>query len=543
MDIVAKNKLAFLLILIAAFLRLYRFSDFITFLGDQGRDATIINRMLRFEHFPLIGAPSSIGQVFLGPFYYYLIAPFLLLFNFNPIGLAFGVFFLSMIALTVIFFILKKEFNLKTPLLFLVFVTFSVVNINFARYSWNPNLVPVFTFFTLYFFYKFITQNKLIYALLFGSFFSFTIQLHYLAGALIIPIGLTYLINLFGRISSSRTPIRDPENTGFRVKHGITTGTGMLKQVQHDALGIIASIISFFIFISPLIIFDLRHNFLNTRNFLKMFTQGEIISNNSFLHRFTEANQFFLNFVFNVKLNPIIGLVIMLSILIITYLLIIKKRKTNLFFLLNYLNFIFFLILFSLLNSPRNPHYYGVIYYSFFLITAFLITRLKKNNLRILSALGIITLFIFLNAKGYYFFFNNANNQITRAQTIAKSVAANITKQPYQTVSLPYYETDGHIRYFLEIMKLKPLPADTPIEPAELFVLCLENTCDVLNNAQWQIAAFKNKKIAKIWEVEGVKVYKIIHQPLSLRIRQLTDEVIPLILVKRYWDCHGDKPS
>ena len=64
------------------FLRFYRFSDFATFLGDQGRDAIIIKRMLTFEHLPAIGAPTSVGQVYLGPFYYYFIAPWLLLFKF-----------------------------------------------------------------------------------------------------------------------------------------------------------------------------------------------------------------------------------------------------------------------------------------------------------------------------------------------------------------------------------------------------------------------------------------------------------------------------
>ena len=69
-----------LIILAAAFLRLYRLDEFVTFLGDQGRDAIIIKRILTLEHFPAIGAPSSVGQVYLGPFYYYLMAPFLLLF-------------------------------------------------------------------------------------------------------------------------------------------------------------------------------------------------------------------------------------------------------------------------------------------------------------------------------------------------------------------------------------------------------------------------------------------------------------------------------
>jgi len=50
------------------FLRFYRLNDFAMFLSDQGRDAIIIKRILTGEHFPAIGAPTSVGQVYLGPF-------------------------------------------------------------------------------------------------------------------------------------------------------------------------------------------------------------------------------------------------------------------------------------------------------------------------------------------------------------------------------------------------------------------------------------------------------------------------------------------
>ena len=89
-SIVAKNQLAVLIIVIGAFLRLYRLPNFATFLSDQGRDAIIIKRIVTFEHWPAIGAPSSVGQIYLGPFYYYLMVPFLALFQLQPIGLAFG---------------------------------------------------------------------------------------------------------------------------------------------------------------------------------------------------------------------------------------------------------------------------------------------------------------------------------------------------------------------------------------------------------------------------------------------------------------------
>src|SRR5260221_1941213 len=74
-----------IILLVAAFCRLYRISDYLTFLGDEGRDAIIVRRLLVEGHPPLIGTSTSIGQMYLGPFYYYMMAPALLLATFSSI--------------------------------------------------------------------------------------------------------------------------------------------------------------------------------------------------------------------------------------------------------------------------------------------------------------------------------------------------------------------------------------------------------------------------------------------------------------------------
>src|SRR3989338_11349462 len=101
------------LFLIGVFLRFYRFPEFVTFLGDQGRDAIIVKRIITFEHFPAIGAPTSYGQVYLGPFYYYFMAPWLLLFNFNPLGLAVGVAFYSSLFVPMVYVLITDLFDKK----------------------------------------------------------------------------------------------------------------------------------------------------------------------------------------------------------------------------------------------------------------------------------------------------------------------------------------------------------------------------------------------------------------------------------------------
>lgn len=465
----------------AAFLRLYRLGDFVTFLGDQGRDATIIKRILNLEHLPAIGPPSSIGQIYLGPFYYYLISPFLLIFNYNPLGLAFGVSILSIFALIIIYFVTKKEINTQIAIFFLILLAFSTTNIDLSRYSWNPNLLPIFAFFTLYFFYKLIKNNKIFDAVLFGAFLSFSIQLHYLAVFLIFPI-------IF-------ISIQKPNH-------------GSWKKFLYDKIKLLIAFIVFIIFSFPLIFFDLRHQFINSKNFLKLFTNGGVVSNSSYLSRLPETISSFFQHVFKTSL-PHLVILLFFSYLIIY--LLLNSRRINLFIRLHLLNVLFFLFAFSLLNSQRHPHYYGTIYYSFFLIIACLFANLKSYVKYILILVFFIS-YIRLNAKYYYFLTNKPNNQIQQAQIIAKSIFNNIVSHPYQSVPLPSGQTDGHIRYFLEIYGKKPLEENSLENPKELYILCFAPKCyPILGNPQWQIASFLNARIDKMWETQGVKIYKLIH--------------------------------
>ena len=70
-----QNALLSLILLFSAFLRLYKIEDYMTFLGDQGRDVLIVYNILH-GHLTLLGPTSSVGGFFLGPFYYYFMAPF-----------------------------------------------------------------------------------------------------------------------------------------------------------------------------------------------------------------------------------------------------------------------------------------------------------------------------------------------------------------------------------------------------------------------------------------------------------------------------------
>src|SRR3990167_7088320 len=427
--------LAVLLFAIAVFLRFYHFSEFVTFLGDQGRDAIVLKRILTFEHFPAIGAPTSVGQVYLGPFYYYFIAPWLLLFNFNPIGPAVGVAILSSIFILVNYIVVKKLFDRIVGLISSTLLTFSFVLIEFSRFSWNPNLLPLFSLLTAYATIFAVKRQKKLFYILAGSFFSFTIQLHYLALFLAPPIVVIFAWELW--------------------EHK--------KEWKQSLKNIFASIMSFVFFSSPLLIFDLRHDFLNSKNFMK---------------------------VFQTQLN-IILLGLLLFMLFVLFFLHVKKNRNlayiALFFLLSLIGLSFY-------SGPKYPHYFGAVYPFYFILVGYLLANLFKSRLSIPIFFVFMALYIFFNGENYYYFSHKGSDQIGRAQKIAVAVQNSITKKKFSVTALPNQYSDATYRYFLELLGVRPLEKDT-LEPSqELFVIC-EGVCKPIGNPQWDIAYFEPKKV------------------------------------------------
>lgn len=321
-SILSKNNLPFIaLLLTGAFFRLFRLQEFTVFLSDQGRDAIIVKDIVTLHHFPLIGAPTSIGQVFLGPAYYYLVAPFLLLFNFNPVGLVYGVVFYVLVGAIACYVIIKKEIDVHVALLFTFLVLFSSVQIELSRFSWNPNLLPLSAFFSLYFLYKLFEKHTLIYAILFGSFLGLAIQFHYLALLMLPAIGVFYGYNLITNTTIHKT----------------------LLQFKSILLYIVAPLFSFIASISPLILFDLRHGFINVINFLKLFSEQKNTPHELLSTRVLNVNNAFFNLFFHTEFSVSMAVLIGVTIFVV-YIIVSRTRKVPAFIHLNALVVFLFMI-------------------------------------------------------------------------------------------------------------------------------------------------------------------------------------------------------
>lgn len=462
------------LFLIALFFRLYRIEEFITFLGDQGRDAIVLKRILTLEHLPAIGASSSIGGVFLGPFYYYFIAPWLLLFNFNPVGPAVGVAIFSSFYVLINYFIVKELLDEKTAFISSILITFSLTLIYLSRFSWNPNLLPLFSLTTIYFFIKAFKSQKSIFYLLAGAFLAFSIQLHYLALLLIPPIFFYFLY--FKKTAP---------NFKINIKNIVI------------CFGIF-TIISF-----PLIIFDLRHQFLNTKSLFTIFGQPKNYSPNR-INAFLNTFKIFCQYIFNIKFS--INAAAAILVVWIGSLFFIK-RKANFTFLV--LTTIFYLLGASLYGDLRSSHYYATIYSLFYIVLAYYLSLLDKK--KTIIAVLLIIAFIFINGKNYFIFTELGANQIKKAKAVAEIINKSHNKnESYSLVSLPELSSDAPYRYYLEVMGNKPVERDIPRKTDLLYIVC-EHPCQTIGNPQWDVAYFAPKRVDQTWQTEGVTIYKLSH--------------------------------
>lgn len=464
-----------MLIVLAIVLRFYRLADFATFLSDQGRDAIIIKRIVTLEHWPAIGAPASVGQIYLGPFYYYLMAPFLALFRLDPVGLAYGSAFLSVAGLIVAYALIKKFVDAKTALVFLFLASVSEVNIEAARFSWNPNPLPIFAFVTLFFFFSAFFRQRRWSAFLFGAFFGLTAQLHYLAllmATVFLPVALTLMIR-----------------TKARLK---VIGLGLIAFAGFG----LASL--------PLIAFDLRHQFLNSRNFLTLFSQTGIAGRNGLEARLGQTANSFINTVFAANIHPVLTGGIFL-ILILAFLAILKTKQANPLIKLHWSNFLIYWLVFSLINVPSHPHYFGPVYFSFFLIVAYALGRINQRLIVALFLVGYLFLNLFDLAQ------KPPGFQLMHSRTVADFLGQKINHRPFNIATWPVELTEDNYLYFLELQGMIPSDRRRVIIADQLFVLCNQAPCRVLDSPSWNISMFGPGKIDKIWTVAGIKIYRIVH--------------------------------
>ncbi len=546
------------------FLRLYRLPEYLMFLSDQGRDAIVLKRLVTLEKLVFVGPTTSIGNVFTGPFYYYLVAPFMLLSGLHPVGPAFGVALMNSVGLVGIGWFLFKKFGRSTSLIFLVLAGLSATQIWQSRYSWNPNPIPLFAFLTLIAWQKAVEERKLLYFVLTGILFGFSLQLHYITMILVVPL-------LFTAAQSVLMWAKDHMNPSARPKNHMPIIRGL-----YAYLLLAGSAVATFL---PLILFEIKNSFVNTQSFFRAFSAGEIQARNSvYLDRLRDTCAGLLQHMFLLEINRDVALGLMVIVTLIVIFVVWKDKRSRAEFVLWSLMIIIANIFaLSMLETGRHVHYYNPSYLLAYFVIAYMVvsagrgiktifvkcrtfdatgefcdddvahaghhtkaksrdaycdactrrasqgySHMEKAMFVCFTLIVIISLFEYSRHQLASLFFltekPKTSTQVTHAQRVAQYIIGKKKSDQFQVVGLPFYEVEGHYRYFLEYYGRRPMPSDALGDPRELFVICHELAkpdCDIPGNPQWQIADFQNRHpdwyVESSTLVEEVRVYKLVY--------------------------------
>lgn len=226
------------LTLVAAALRLYRLPDTLQFLGDQGRDALRVARIFKQGDLVFIGPVTSIGNMYLGPLYYYFMVPWLWLSYPSPLGPAYAVALLAILTVPLTYILGKQVVGKQAALIATFLMTLSTVIISYSRFSWNPNPAPLFGLLLIWTLYKAWKTERRHWWLLTAVCFSVLIQLHYLTLLSFFPIAIVAVYQLW-------VNRRKPK----KLRPLLITGALWLALVVA--------------FLVPLVVFDIKHGGTN----------------------------------------------------------------------------------------------------------------------------------------------------------------------------------------------------------------------------------------------------------------------------------------
>lgn len=181
------------ILLVSAFLRLYRISDYMSFLGDEGRDMLVVKRMIVDHKFTLLGPTTSVGSMYLGPAYYYFMLPFLWLWGLNPVGPAVMVALFSLATVWLIWETGKRFFDERAGLIAALLYGLSPLVVTYSHSSWNPNILPFWSLLMIYSILRVVVKKNFLWLRVAGFAFGIAIQLHYVT-LVFLPILLAVLL-------------------------------------------------------------------------------------------------------------------------------------------------------------------------------------------------------------------------------------------------------------------------------------------------------------------------------------------------------------
>lgn len=460
--------------ILASFLRFYRINELGTFLSDQAIELNGAYEILKGK-FTLIGIKTSISEMRNGAVMYYLMAPLLYFFRFDPVAGGITQTILQLATILSVYLVLRKLRLENIGIIATFLLATSPLLVRFSRQTMLA-YYPLFFATSAFFISSKLTQQfKRSFCLILGFLLGFMLQIHYSTLAVIIFALLFPWLNLKKKF--------------------------ILKYFLYLLLG-------FLIGFLPMIVFELRHEFFQTKMFL------------SFLSRLNQLpfSQFnLLEFWQDVISKLLFGENLWISsfyLLSLPLALLIFRKKLSLLEKLALLQ-IFSTFIFTFLFVRENvPHYLITSFVPLFIITAGLIEKVRKTiSFRISFPLLIFCmLFFFLFNLPAYGLSENHGWTMTEGWNLpgtkksAKIIFDDIRQEKdkdYNVVMIVDAQNQGMpLRYFLNGWNMPPLSIEQYDKAKFLYVIAEQGI--VLEKIKiWELTSFGAFNVDKTWPIQN----------------------------------------
>jgi hypothetical protein len=484
------------LLLVASFLRIWNLPNTLMFQGDQGRDSLIVSQIFTKGDLVFIGPVTSVGNMYLGPLYYYFMLPFQRLSYPSPLGPAYAIAVLGILTVYLTYRWGKNMIGTRAALIATLLTTFSVSAVTYSRFSWNPNLAPLVGLAIIYTTYK-AWKHHPRWWIGVAVCFSILTQLHYLALVSLGGAGVIWLLQL--------RDIWLSRNHKHKTTH---------FKLQDLLLPTLIGVVLFIVSLTPLFLFDYKHDWLNAKAFQKLFTKEEAFADNNQFSlvtkvpetlRETHGRGMHILFEHTIGKNRELNSALLVLVAVILVPLLLKPRRPTWpgeVVLLSYL--VTGIVGTALYEHSIFDHYIAYLFPVAFLTLGLVLSRVSRTALGAVVALGFIVFFLWYNIPRLPL--KTGDWTIFEMQEVTKSIHQRLAKdEKYSLVLLsPSKDLYGqNYRYFLSTTDNPPLPPERAGEADTLVVINEEHVQNVANLPIYEITIFPQKQVSESYTIDA----------------------------------------
>lgn len=481
------------ILVLAAVLRLYNLPGSLQFQGDQGRDALIVSRIFMANDPVFIGPVTSVGNMYLGPFYYYFMLPFLWLSYPSPTGPAYAVAILGVLTVGLIYKLGREMVGRTAALIAAFLYSFSSVVVYHARFSWNPNLAPLVSLLMIYWTYKAWQKNSW-YWVLVASSLAVLLQLHYLTLLAAAGSGVVWI---------------------WAVREKIKAKLSLKKMFKASVLGAAIVALTFV----PLVLFDYKHDWLNVKAFQNLLVKEENFkhsANLSLEKQFSETVKETHGRAMHILFEITVGKhrktnTFLLSLVAVTLILQLKKRRKSKGgnFFAGQVVIVSFLVTgilgTALYEHTIFDHYIAYLFPVTFLVFGIVIRELIKSSWGQVLSLAFVLFYLFYNLPQLPL--ANAGWTINDMNRTSQGIYQHLKDGDVYNIILlsESGDIDGqNYRYFLSTTDKPPVTTERRGEINALFIINEDRKIDdVTNSPIYEIAVWTDKTVDEVFEIEG----------------------------------------